>query len=237
MCRSAPAADSACAAADADWSDGLADPHGGGARRSEVHCERSVPSRRSPAFRHGLAAKGPENWCPAAGPKPPDSLGERAPGYATDVDEAGRQRYDDLLRSSLLPGGGGGRLLGYGGCPPRADGPLGAAVDGCPSQRGVEPPRRFPKDPFRVLQAHGLRDDYYSTLLDFAAADDLAVGLGSAVDLWSSKTRISSRLVQLRGADVVQSVKWSAAVCSSLAVGTLAGEVSLDPKPPPGLVL
>ena len=48
--------------------------------------------------------------------------------------------------------------------------------------------RKISKTPFKVLDAPDLQDDFYLNLLDWSAQNLLAVGLGTAVYLWSACT-------------------------------------------------
>ena len=47
---------------------------------------------------------------------------------------------------------------------------------------------KISKTPFKVLDAPELQDDFYLNLLDWSAQNILAVGLGTAVYLWSACT-------------------------------------------------
>ena len=99
-------------------------------------------------------------------------------------------------------------------------------------------PRRVARAPFKVLDAPSFADDFYLNLVDWSASNVLAVGLGSAVYLWSACTSTVTKLCDLSesgppspgaptaGADAVTSVSWSGRG-SYLAVGTGAGSVHL----------
>lgn len=91
--------------------------------------------------------------------------------------------------------------------------------------------------PFKVLDAPSLADDFYLNLVDWSPANVLAVGLGSAVYLWSACTSKVTKLCDLAdgaadpaspggGGDAVTSVSWSGRG-SYLAVGTGGGDVHL----------
>ena len=90
-------------------------------------------------------------------------------------------------------------------------------------------PRALPKAPYKVLDAPQLPDDFYLNLMDWSSRDVLAVGLGSAVYLWSAASSSVSCLVDLPSASVT-SVSWT---CGGdlLAVGESSGKVQLfDPE-------
>jgi len=87
--------------------------------------------------------------------------------------------------------------------------------------------RRISKVPFKVLDAPALQDDFYLNLVDWSAANVLAVGLGSCVYLWSACTSKVTKLCDLVSSDdVVTSVSWARSGVH-LAVGTNHGEVQL----------
>jgi cell division cycle 20-like protein 1, cofactor of APC complex len=69
--------------------------------------------------------------------------------------------------------------------------------------------RKFPKTPFKVLDAPSLQDDFYLNLVDWSSTNVLAVGLASSVYLWSACTSKVTKLCDLGAADLVASVSWS----------------------------
>eukprot|EP01083_Nonionella_stella_P268172 906364_1 len=73
------------------------------------------------------------------------------------------------------------------------------------------------------------QDDFYPNLFDWSAQNQLGVGLGSAVYLWSAFTSKVTLLCDLNQDDVqdmLTSVGWSPRG-SHLAVGTRSGEVQI----------
>ena len=48
--------------------------------------------------------------------------------------------------------------------------------------------RKIPKVPFKVLDAPSLEDDFYLNLVDWSSTNILAVGLGTAVYIWSASS-------------------------------------------------
>ena len=94
-----------------------------------------------------------------------------------------------------------------------------------PSILTRRPPRKIAKVPYKVLDAPQLQDDFYLNLVDWSSANTLAVGLGSAVYLWSACTSRVSRLCDL-GEETVTSVSWSSRA-GHLAVGNSKGEILL----------
>ncbi|ETV83057.1 hypothetical protein, variant [Aphanomyces astaci] len=84
--------------------------------------------------------------------------------------------------------------------------------------------RKIAKSPFKILDAPALQDDFYLNLVDWSSMNILAVGLGSAVYLWSSCTSKVTKLCEL--GTMVTSVAWSSHG-THLAIGTHHGDVQL----------
>lgn len=72
--------------------------------------------------------------------------------------------------------------------------------------------RKISKNPFKVLDAPELQDDFYLNLVDWSSTNLLSVGLGSCVYLWSACTSQVTKLCDLSGSDnstdKVTSVSW-----------------------------
>ena len=56
-----------------------------------------------------------------------------------------------------------------------------------------KPPRKINKNPYKVLDAPDLTDDFYLNLVDWSALNTLAVGLGHCVYLWNAQNSQASR--------------------------------------------
>ncbi|CAI2324739.1 unnamed protein product [Caenorhabditis sp. 36 PRJEB53466] len=88
-----------------------------------------------------------------------------------------------------------------------------------------KPTRKVPKNPYKVLDAPELQDDFYLNLVDWSSQNQLSVGLASCVYLWSATTSQVIKLCDLSTSndqDTVTSVQW----CDKgdlLAVGTNRG--------------
>ena len=118
--------------------------------------------------------------------------------------------------TSLFPSPGSGETRGFG------------------LAGGSKPIRKIAKVPFKVLDAPALQDDFYLNLVDWAANNTLAVGLGSCVYLWSACTSKVTKLHDFGGGDSVTSVCWAGAEgtsmagnasCNQVAIGTNSGKV------------
>ena len=59
------------------------------------------------------------------------------------------------------------------------------------------------KEPYKVLDAPALQDDFYLNLVDWGAENMLAVGLSSCVYLWNGENSKVSKLMDLGITDIV----------------------------------
>lgn len=86
--------------------------------------------------------------------------------------------------------------------------------------------RRVTTTPDRVLDAPDLLDDFYLNLLDWSSANEVAIGLGRSVYVWSAEKGSVSCLVECPADTYISSVKWSNdGVYLSVGLGT--GEVQI----------
>lgn len=86
--------------------------------------------------------------------------------------------------------------------------------------------RKIPKEPFKVLDAPFLQDDFYLNVIDWSSRNMLGVGLGNAVYTWDFLSNNVNKLLELEEDNLVTSVTWGGDG-NFMAVGTLKGEVSL----------
>ncbi|KAL3994878.1 WD domain G-beta repeat family protein [Acanthocheilonema viteae] len=86
-----------------------------------------------------------------------------------------------------------------------------------------KPQRKVPKNPYKVLDAPELQDDFYLDLVDWSSQNMLSVGLHTCVYLWSACNSQVVKLCDLAtDGDSVTSVQW-ADKGDLLAVGTNKG--------------
>uniref|UniRef100_F1KWM8 Fizzy-related protein homolog n=1 Tax=Ascaris suum TaxID=6253 RepID=F1KWM8_ASCSU len=86
-----------------------------------------------------------------------------------------------------------------------------------------KPQRKVPKNPYKVLDAPDLQDDFYLNLVDWSSQNMLSVGLNTCVYLWSAFNSQVVKLCDLGSEnDTVTSVQW-ADKGDLLAVGTNKG--------------
>ena len=86
--------------------------------------------------------------------------------------------------------------------------------------------RKIPKEPFKVLDAPFLQDDFYLNVIDWSSRNMLGVGLGNAVYTWDFLSNNVDKLLELDDDNLVTAVNWGGQG-HLMAVGTLKGEVSL----------
>lgn len=93
-------------------------------------------------------------------------------------------------------------------------------------QSPKKPTRYISKNPFKVLDAPELADDFYLNVVDWGSNNALSVGLGSCVYLWSACTSRVTKLCDLGSYDSVCSVNWIQRG-THLAIGTNRGLVQI----------
>jgi WD40 repeat protein len=89
-----------------------------------------------------------------------------------------------------------------------------------------KPTRKIPKNPFKILDAPSLQDDYYLNLVDWSHSNVLSVALCSSVYLWSACTSKVTRLCDLGSGDMVTSISWALSG-NSIAIGTNSGKIQI----------
>ena len=82
--------------------------------------------------------------------------------------------------------------------------------------------RNIAKQPFKVLDAPQLQDDFYLNLVDWSSKNVLAVGLNDSVYIWSAFTSQVKMLCEVPEDDSITSVCWEQQG-TKLAVGTHSG--------------
>ena len=84
--------------------------------------------------------------------------------------------------------------------------------------------QKIAENPFKILDAPKIQDDFYLNLVDWSSTNILAVGLDTSVYLWFGNTGQAMRLCDLQFEwDLVTSVSWSERA-QFLAVGTYKGK-------------
>ncbi|OMO52321.1 hypothetical protein COLO4_37293 [Corchorus olitorius] len=88
--------------------------------------------------------------------------------------------------------------------------------------------RRLPKGEKKILDAPGLKNDYYVNIMSWGTKNNiLAVALGKEVYLWNSKNETVHRLLSADGRnDCITSVNWSED-SKTLALGYMCSKLQL----------
>jgi cell division cycle 20-like protein 1, cofactor of APC complex len=87
--------------------------------------------------------------------------------------------------------------------------------------------RKIIQDPYKVLDAPGLQDDYYLNLLDWSEDNCIGVGLDREVYTWSASNNKVMKLWEMEEGDGVCSVSWGRVGGSALGVGDSRGGVRM----------
>lgn len=86
--------------------------------------------------------------------------------------------------------------------------------------------RRILSSPERVLDAPNIVDDYYLNLLDWSCNNQVAIGLGTSVYVWSADSGTVSSLLETAPDTYVASLRWSGDG-AYVSVGLGTGEVQI----------
>jgi cell division cycle protein 20 (cofactor of APC complex) len=86
--------------------------------------------------------------------------------------------------------------------------------------------RRILTSPDRVLDAPNIVDDYYLNLLDWSCNNQVAIGLGQSVYVWSAESGTVASLLETSPDTYVSSLKWSGDG-AYVSVGLGTGEVQI----------
>jgi len=86
--------------------------------------------------------------------------------------------------------------------------------------------RRILTSPDRVLDAPNIVDDYYLNLLDWSCNNQVAIGLGQSVYVWSAESGDVSSLLETTPDTYISSLKWSGDG-AYVSVGLGTGEVQI----------
>ena len=91
------------------------------------------------------------------------------------------------------------------------------------------PTRRIMPEPFKVLDAPFLQDDFYLNVLDWSRKNVLGVGLGNAVYTWNFDNNAVNKLMEFDTNDLISSIYWNQDA-DMLYIGSLNGKLSVyDP--------
>ncbi|KAK9469253.1 ubiquitin-protein transferase [Lipomyces arxii] len=86
--------------------------------------------------------------------------------------------------------------------------------------------RRLPTSAERILDAPGIRDDYYLNLLDWSCNNQVAIGLDRDLYVWSAESGSVSSLLRTTPDTYISGIKWSGDG-AYVAVGLSDGDVQI----------
>ena len=86
--------------------------------------------------------------------------------------------------------------------------------------------RSIQRNPYKILDAPGLEDDFYLNLLDWGASNLIAIGLENVVYTWNASDNKAVKLYEVDAPEMICSVSWNAEG-KWLAVGDNVGCVKI----------
>ena len=86
--------------------------------------------------------------------------------------------------------------------------------------------RPIAKNPFKVLDAPSLLDDFYVNLIDWSQNQNVAVGLGHTAYLWNFFNNNVERIFEFEAPNLITSLSWDLK-SETLAIGALNGRVEV----------
>ena len=89
---------------------------------------------------------------------------------------------------------------------------------------GTKKKRVIDQNPFKVLDAPYLQDDYYLNVVDWSVKNNLAVGLANSVYIWNFNNNKVNKLSNFDDFNLASSVSWDIQ-SENLAIGTVQGTV------------
>jgi cell division cycle protein 20 (cofactor of APC complex) len=175
-----------------------------------------------------------------------DSIGGREDGLAQSIDSLDLNDDEDnksyskpspktvAYESSIAAACGvsqNQRILSFKPAPPESSKPIDLRSQ---YNRPLKPSsaisaqlrRRILTSPERVLDAPNIVDDYYLNLLDWSCNNQVAIGLGQSVYVWSAESGGVSSLLETSPDTYVSSLKWSGDG-AYVSVGLGTGEVQI----------
>lgn len=87
--------------------------------------------------------------------------------------------------------------------------------------------RPVPKQPFKVLDAPNLVDDYYVNIIDWSLNNNIGVGLGNACYIWSFNSNAVDKVTEFSDeTNLLTALAWDGR-SDALAIGSLSGRVEM----------
>lgn len=95
--------------------------------------------------------------------------------------------------------------------------------------------RPVPKQPFKVLDAPNLLDDFYVNVIDWSQSNNIGVGLGNTCYIWSFNTNGVHKASQFSESNLLTGLAWDAK-SDLLAIGGINGQVEVHDHHKTGLL-
>ena len=86
--------------------------------------------------------------------------------------------------------------------------------------------RKIDNDPFKILDAPLLQDDYYLNVVDWSVTNNLAVGLANTAYVWNFQTNQVNKILELEEENFVSCLSWDKKG-KNLVVGNIEGTVKI----------
>ena len=86
--------------------------------------------------------------------------------------------------------------------------------------------RSVPKQPFKVLDAPHLQDDYYVNIIDWSQNNTISVGLGNSCYLWSFSNNLVEKVSEFDENNLITGLTWNIKA-DDLAIGAMDGKVEI----------
>jgi cell division cycle 20, cofactor of APC complex len=122
------------------------------------------------------------------------------------------------------------RILAFKPAPPESNKPIDLRSQYNrplkPAHLSAQLRRRILTSPDRVLDAPNIVDDYYLNLLDWSCNNQVAIGLGQSVYVWSADSGSVNSLLETSADTYVSSLRWSGDG-AYVSVGLGTGEVQI----------
>ena len=86
--------------------------------------------------------------------------------------------------------------------------------------------RKIDNDPFKILDAPLLQDDYYLNVVDWSVTNNLAVGLANTAYVWNFQTNEVHKIIELEEENFVSCLNWDKKG-KNLVIGNIEGTVKV----------
>lgn len=144
-----------------------------------------------------------------------------------DVDT--ERQYGEFLRTSLSnldKYSSGNKLFTYNYNSRKLSNPEPVKLKKMKSKTRRRSKFSLPKQPYKVLEAPGLEDNFYLSLMDWSKKDRLAISLENTVYIFDVKTGQMNKVYEAFECESTTSLKWDI-TGKRLAIGNVLGQVTI----------